>query len=127
VSIWREGNELARISGQQQPPVGTTFSFNLDRPATVTFTFTQPAAGRRTARKCIPQTSHNKHKPRCSLIQVVGKLQLSAHQGTNHVRFQGRLSRTHRLKPGHYTLVVIATASGKTSPASTLNFTIATR
>ena len=127
VSTWREGDKLARINAHRKPPVGTTFSFDLDRPATVTFTFTQPAAGRKVSGKCIAQTNHNKHKPRCTLIRVAGRLTLSAHQGINHVLFQGRVSRTQKLKPGRYTLVVIATANGKTSPPSTLNFTIAAR
>lgn len=127
VSTWREGNDLARLSTRRKPPVGTTFSFHLDQPATVTFTFTQTAAGRKASGKCIAQTNRNKHKPRCSLTRVAGKLRLSAPQGTDHVRFQGRVSRTHRLKPGRYTLVVIATANGTTSLPSNLNFTIAAR
>ena len=124
-STWREGSKLARISAKREPPVGTTFSFNLNQPATVTLTFTQSAVGRKTGGKCVAQMSHNKHKQRCRLVGVVGRLQFSAHQGINHVLFQGRVSRTHRLKPGSYTLVVIATANGKTSRPSTLNFRIA--
>ena len=124
-STWREGNKLARISAQLKPPVGTTYSFNLDQPATVTFTFTQLVAGRKTAGKCIPQTNHNKHKPPCRLIRIAGRLQLPAHQGTNHVRFQGRVSRTHRLKPGRYTLVVTARNAARQATASrSLNFTV---
>jgi hypothetical protein len=126
-STWLEGSGLARLSAHRKPPVGTTFSFKLDQPATVTFTFTQPAAGRKAAGRCIAQTSHNEHKPRCSLVRAAGKLRLTAHQGTNHVRFQGRISRSHRLKPGRYRLVVIATAGGGASRPSTLHFTIATR
>jgi hypothetical protein len=125
---WREGSELARISARRKPPpVGTTFSFDLDEPATVTFMFTQRVTGREASGTCVARTNHNAHHPHCSLIRVEGKLHFSAHRGTNHVLFQGRVSRTQRLKPGHYTLVVIATASGKTSRPSTLNFTIATR
>ena len=126
-STWREGNELAQVSAQRKPPVGTTFSFGLDQLATVTFTFTQRATGRVASGKCVAQTNHNKHKPHCSLIRVAGVLHLSAHRGTNHVVFQGRISRSHRLKPGGYTLVVIATARGNSSPRSTLKFTIVTR
>jgi len=126
-STRREGSKLARISARRKPPVGTTFSFSLDQPATVTLTFTQSAVGRKTGGKCVAQTRHNKHKQRCRLVRVVGRLQLSAHQGINHVLFQGRVSRTHRLTPGGYTLVVIAAANGKTSRPATLTFTIAAR
>jgi hypothetical protein len=124
---WREGSGLAHVSARRKPPVGTTFSFDLNEPATVTFMFTQQATGREASGKCVARTNHNAHKPHCSLIRVEGKLHFSAHRGTNHVLFQGRVSRTQRLKPGHYALVVIATANGKTSRPSTLNFTIATR
>jgi len=45
---WHEGNALAQISagkhGKRKLPHGTTFSFNLDEPASVTFTFTAPTS-----------------------------------------------------------------------------------
>ena len=127
-STWREGNELAQVSAAAQAAGRDDLLIRpRSRLATVTFTFTQRAAGRMASGKCVAQTNHNKHKPRCSLIRVAGMLHLSAHRGTNHVVFQGRISRTHRLKPGRYSLVVIATARGMTSPRSTLNFTIVTR
>ena len=49
--IWREGKLSARISSSKKSkkkalPIGTTFSFDLNEPARVTFTFTK-SAGRR--------------------------------------------------------------------------------
>ncbi len=109
-------NKLARISAKKRPtPVGTTFSFVLNEAATVTLTFTRKASGR-----CTTHTN-------CELSRVAGKLTLRAHRGVNHVLFQGRVSRTRKLKPGRYKLAITATANGKTSRPSTLNFTIAQR
>ncbi len=127
-SIWREGTKLAQLSAnrRQRPPVGTTFSFDLNEPATVTLKFTQSAPGRKVSGKCIAQTNHNKHKPGCKLIRVAGELTLPTHLGVNRVLFQGRVSRAQKLKPGRYTLVITATANSKTSRPSTLTFTIAT-
>ncbi len=46
--------------------------------------------------------------------------------GTNKVSFQGRLSRSHRLKPGRYTLYITAVDSaGVPTEAHAVSFTIA--
>ena len=128
---WREGNLLARLSAsasrrKKKPPVGTRFSFTLNVPASVTFTFTEPAGGRKVGKKCVAQTKKNRHKRRCTRTVIAGALTFSAHAGTNKVRFQGLISRHRKLKPGSYTLLATATASGKHSTTRTLHFTIAT-
>jgi hypothetical protein len=40
---------------------------------------------------------------------LVGVLKFAGHAGRNVVRFQGRLSKKKKLRPGHYKLKVIAT------------------
>jgi hypothetical protein len=127
---WREGNALAHISAKKSPkklPVGTTFTFNLNERASVTFAFTQPAAGRKIGKKCVPQTKKNRTRPRCTRTVTAGTLTFAGHAGTNKVRFAGRISAHKRLSPGGYTLHVTAAASGVRSLASTLHFTIASR
>ena len=124
---WRERGKPARRNAKKKlPPLGTTFSFAANEPATVTLTFTQPVPGRRASGKCVAQTRSNKHKPRCVLIRIAGQQTLSAHPGTNDVRFQGRVSRTHKLRPGRYTLTIAAsnTAGERTTTSRSLNFTI---
>jgi hypothetical protein len=127
-SKWREGNALARITANKNAkkklPLGTTFSFSLNEPAAVTFTFTQAAAGRRVGNRCIAQTNKNKKKRRCTRNVVAGTLAFSAHAGGNKVRFQGPISKRRKLSPGSYTLLISATASGKQSARTTLHFTI---
>jgi hypothetical protein len=126
---WREGTKLAKLSasrgkGRRKLPVGTTFSFKLDRPAQVIFKFTRSAGGRRVGKRCVPQTHKNRHKRRCTRTVVAGTLAFSAHAGLNKVRFQGLIARRKKLKPGSYKLLVTATAAGKRSRTGTLSFTI---
>lgn len=126
--LWREGSGLAQISARRRHrklPVGTTFSFRLDRPAQVTFQFTRAVPGRRAGKRCVAQTHKNRHKRRCTRKVVAGTLAFSAHAGTNKVRFQGRISRSKKLAPGTYTLIATATSAGLRSRAATLTFTIA--
>jgi DNA-binding beta-propeller fold protein YncE len=126
---WREGGALAQISAsgskKKRPPLGTTFSFVLNEPASIVFTFAEPVAGRKVGKSCVAQTSKNKHKPRCARTLTAGTFTFSAHAGTNKVHFEGLISRHTKLKPGSYTLLVSATASGKRSTTGTLHFTIA--
>jgi hypothetical protein len=127
--IWREGNQLARFSRvKHKPPVGTIFSFTLNMPATARFEFTQRASGRKVKGKCVAQTKHNRRKAKCTRIRTLGTLSFAARAGANTVRFQGRLSRTRKLKPGRYTLLITATSSsgGRSAPRS-LSFTIVKR
>jgi hypothetical protein len=129
---WREGNALARISAGiknkgKKLPVGTIFSFSLNIPASVTFTFTKPAGGRKLGKACLAQAKKNKKSRRCTRTVVAGTLTFSARAGTNKVHFEGRLSKHRRLGPGSYTLLATATASGERSVPRALHFTIANR
>jgi plastocyanin len=122
--VWRQGSAAVRIArALRRPPLGTTFSFGLDEPATVTFAFTQPRQGRRAGHRCVRATSHNRRARRCTLTVTRGKLSFAGHQGTNKVAFQGRLARG-RLSPGTYTLIASASSSGLASAPERLTFTI---
>ncbi|HEX3911520.1 MAG TPA: hypothetical protein VHW67_12560 [Solirubrobacteraceae bacterium] len=127
---WREGSQLAKLSStrgkrKKKLPIGTTFSFKLDRAAQVTFTFTKPAPGRKVGKRCVAQTPKNKRKHRCKRTVTAGALTFAAHVGTNKVRFQGLISKRKKLKPGNYKLLVTATGSGGRSRTGSLSFTIA--
>lgn len=127
-SRWREGGKLAQISRRRKRkplPVGTTFSFSLNESATVLLEFTQTTGGRKAGKSCVAPTRRNRHSPTCKRTVTVGTLSFTGHTGTNKVRFDGRLSRTRKLQPGRYTLVVTATnASRQASAAQRLTFTI---
>ncbi len=125
---WREGNALAHITAKKNNkkklPLGTTFSFSLNVPASVTFTFTEPAGGRTVGETCVTQTNKNKSKRHCTRTVIVGTLTFFAHTGANKVRFEGRISKHKKLEPGSYALLITATASGKHSTTGPLRFTI---
>jgi hypothetical protein len=121
---WREGNQLARVS-RGKTPTGTTFSFQLNEQATVTFGFAQSVSGRKAGGKCVTQTKKNRRKPPCTRTVTAGTLTFTGHSGTNEMAFQGRISPVSRLKPGRYTLVITATNSaGAPSAPASLSFTI---
>jgi streptogramin lyase len=122
---WREGKALPRISRARKPPVGTTFSFVLNQDARARFLFQLLTQGRFVGHRCRPQTNANRHRPRCQHPKNIGSISFQAHTGLNKVRFQGRLSKRKRLKPGRYAVVVSARNSqGKASNTSQLRFTI---
>jgi hypothetical protein len=123
--IFRAGNALASFSRTRKVPVGTIFSFTLNEQATVTFAFTYQTPGRELAHKCAAQTRHNRRNRACKRTLTAGTLSFTGHPGTNRVAFQGRISRTNKLKPGRYTLTITATNSaGQRSNPQTLTFKI---
>jgi hypothetical protein len=124
-STWFLDNNLARITTKRRPPVGTTFSLHLDRPAKVQFSFTQRITGRRAGSRCVAVSRTNRRKPRCTLVVTRGTLSFNGHAGTNRVAFGGRVSRVTKLRPGHYTLVITATDSaGHHAKPHALTFTM---
>ena len=125
--VWREGNRPVTIAkATAKPPVGTTFSFDLNTPAKVRFAFTQIVAGRRVNGTCVAQTAKNRHRPACKRRVARGALSFTGHSATpNTISFQGRISAVKKLRPGRYTLVITATdAQRQRSEPKSLSFTI---
>jgi hypothetical protein len=121
---WREGTHRASLASRRTPPIGTTFSFTLSEAATLEFTFSTRAGGRRVKGRCVAPGRHNARARRCSRSIVRGSLSLGGRAGRDKVRFQGLLSKHSRLAPGSYTLTLIASAAGRKSAARSLRFTI---
>ncbi len=121
-SKWRRGHQQAKIS---RAPVGTTFSFNLSKPATVKLAFTQKAAGRKVRGACKAPNPSNASKRRCVRTIVAGTLSLPGHAGLNKLRFQGLLPSGKSLKLGSYNVSLTARDSGGLQSAShSLSFSI---
>jgi len=123
-STWRLGLKLAQISARKKAPVGTTFSLSLNVPAAISFTFTQRVSGRKVRGKCVAQTKRKRRGPTCQRTVKAANLSFIGHSGTNRVAFQGRISRSNKLKPGHYTLLITAENSAGHSSPHQLTFTI---
>jgi alpha-tubulin suppressor-like RCC1 family protein len=129
---WLRGTSLAHLVGTGTPaggkdrrPVGTTFSFTVDRAARVTLAFRHAAEGRRIAGRCVATRAGHSRGPRCTRVVGNGTLRIAAHRGRNHLRFEGRVSRSTGLGPGSYSVVVSASgAVGRGSAAKTLHFTV---
>jgi hypothetical protein len=124
-SRWRRGRSLPHIASAAGAPVGTTFSFSLNEPASVTVTFTQRVAGRRVAGRCVAPGRGNAGRPRCERPLPVGNFAVPGHAGVNKVRFQGRLSGAKTLKPGSYLVSLTAREGhGPKVFSRSLSFTI---
>jgi hypothetical protein len=124
---WSAGRSLAVIarSAHRRPPLGTSFSFDLNEPAGVTLAFSQSTNGRRSRGRCVAQTKKTGKGRACKLVVTKTTPAMSAHAGVDRISFQGRISPTATLKPGRYTLVVTATnAAGQRARSSALTFTI---
>jgi hypothetical protein len=86
------------------------------------------STGRKSGRRCVKQTATNRRKPKCTLSTAAGSIKLKGKSGANKVRFQGRLTKSKKLKNGAYTVTVVAKdAAGQTSAARKLSFTIASK
>ncbi len=111
---WRRGSKLAsfsRLAHASLVPVGTTISFQLSEVAHATLTFQRQKSARHKTRR----------------FTTAGSISLGAKQGKNSVRFQGQLTKSRRLPPGRYRVVVGAqdAAGNQAQPQSSTNFTIA--
>jgi hypothetical protein len=127
-TVWREGSKLATLSRKPKHPVGTTFSFMLSTSATVTLHFTQTVGGRKAGKKCVAQTTSNRHKRACKRTVSAGTLTFTnAHAGADKISFQGSVSRSRELKPGRYTLQITAANGAGRATSNTLSFTIVRR
>ena len=123
-SSWRVGKKLAALA-RRRAPVGTVFSLSVDEQATIALAFTQKTAGRTLDGRCVAATPRNRKRPSCKRTVSRGTISLTGHTGVNKVTFQGRISRSKKLKPGRYTVTVTATnAAAQHSASKALSFTI---
>jgi hypothetical protein len=108
--------------------VGTTIRANLNEAATLRLAFSQARTGRRVGRRCVAPSRANRHRRACVRTVSAGSMSFNAHAGTNRIRFQGRLSRPHALRPGRYKLTITATdTAGSRSRPRVLAFTVRAR
>ena len=127
---WRDGGKLATVSRKhhkhkRKAPVGTTFSFALNTASQLTLTFTESQKGRRVHGKCVAQTKRNKHKRSCTRTVPAGAISLgAAPAGTDTIAFQGRVSGSRKLKPGRYSVQIMAANSAGHATSAKLSFTI---
>lgn len=122
--VWRAGSHRATIARARHVPVGTTFSFALNVPASVRLSFARIVAGRRKNGRCRAAAASAGPGSPCRRRAPAGALSVAAKAGSRTVRFEGRLSAARRLRPGRYVVTIVATADGATSKPGTLEFQI---
>ncbi len=122
---WREGGPRAR-RGHPRPPIGTAFSWKLNEPARLRFVFTEQVAGRRSSGRCVAQNRRNRRHRRCMRTITLGTHTVSAGTGSGRWSFKGRMPNGRNLKPGTYTVTIVATSptTGAQSSPTHLRFTI---
>jgi hypothetical protein len=123
--VWREPKhpKLAQISATSRP-IGDTFNVTLADPARVGLMFKQLLPGRKVNGRCVAPRPSNRLRPPCTRTRKSGRLSISGHAGLNAVRFFGWLSKTKRLLPGKYVVVITATTPGVGSTSKALGFRI---
>jgi hypothetical protein len=120
-----EGDLLPALVAKRS--VGTVFRFSLSEPAAVSVRFARARPGRRVRGRC--RKPGRKRGRRCTrFVTVKGAISVTGRGGSNKLRFQGRISRKLRLKPGRYRATLLATdAAGNRSRAIRATFRIVRR
>lgn len=123
-SAWRTGSRRATIARARRTPVGTTFSFALNVPASVRLSFSRIMVGRKTNGRCRAAPATAGGGSPCRRRTPAGALSVAAQAGNRTVRFEGRLAAARRLRPGRYVVTIVATVGRQASKPKTLGFTI---
>ena len=113
-----------RCAGFDQHFLIGRFDLKRERQRNLRFNFAQRVNRRKVRGKCVGQTKKNRRRRTCQRTVTAGTLSFIGHSGTNHVVFLGRISRSNKLKPGHYTLLIRAENSAGHSSPHQLRFTI---
>jgi hypothetical protein len=108
---------------RRRAPVGTTFRFVLDKPASVAIVITRSRPGRRSGRRCVKPTKRLARRKRCTRFVRQHKLTRDAKLGANSVAYSGRVRR-RALKPGRYRATFVATSTGLRGTSKALRFNV---
>jgi hypothetical protein len=123
-----QGSGPPATKAKRRPPRGTKVSFRLNEAASVGFTVTQRAKGRKVKRGrktvCVKRTRKNRKRKRCSrVVRLKGSFSRDGVAGKNSFHFTGRLNG-RKLKPGRYRLVATPTAGGQKGKSTSSGFRI---
>jgi len=89
-------------------PVGSTVSYRLSEPATVTFKVERALRGKRAGGRCVKPTRANRGARPCTRYATLrGSFTHQGKTGQNRFKFSGRM-RGRKLVPGRYRLNAVA-------------------
>lgn len=114
----RKGKRKAK-----QVPTGTTITYTDSTAASTTLTVSRSVKGRKSGGKCVAVRKANRSKPRCNRLVASGSFTHADRAGVNKIHFSGRL-KGRKLKPGRYSLAVVARSGTAASNELTTKFTI---
>lgn len=104
-------------------PVGTHLRFNLSTAANLTIEVVQLRSGTRRAGKCLSARAQRKRT--CTRLVLIGTvLRKRERQGRHRLAFSGRIGRL-TLAPGHYRMLIVASAPAHNAVRVQLPFSIA--
>jgi len=94
------------------------FSVTLDRDASVTFTVSRRAPGRKVKGKCVAPVRRDRRAPKCSRFTTIGSFTAALTAGRRKATFSGRL-KGRALTPGSYRITAVPKgADGPGRPAA---------
>jgi PKD domain len=119
----------ARTKAKSKPraPLGTSFLFSLNEPASLKIVFNHSVNGLRRGKRCVAPspTLRRKHAKRCKRTVTVGTLvRARENSGPGIVVFTGRIGKK-ALATGSYRAMLTASADGLSSAPTQLSLTIA--
>jgi len=82
------------------------FSLDLDRAASVTFTLSRRASGRKVRGKCVAPARRNRRAARCTRLTTIGSFTAALTAGKRKATFSGRL-KGRALTPGSYRITAV--------------------
>jgi hypothetical protein len=104
--VFRVGKKPTAITAAKRRktiPTGTTFTYRLSDPATVTIAITRKTPGRKSGKRCVAPTKKlvKARAKKCTRYVATGKLTRNGVVGANRVPFSGRIGK-RALPPGSY-------------------------
>jgi PKD repeat protein len=118
------GTASAKAKPKPKPkpaPKGATFSFRLDKAATVSIEVLRATTGRKVGKSCLTSTKSRAKDPKCTRYVHVRTFTRTGHTGTNKVLFNARFAG-HNLPAGTYHAVFTASNQAGKAKALTLLF-----
>jgi hypothetical protein len=123
-----ESSGPSATDARKKAPRGTKVTFKLNAAASVRFTVTRRAKGRKVKRGkkrvCAKPTRKNRKRKRCTrVVTLKGSFSRNGIAGTNSFHFTGRL-RGRKLKPGRYRLVATPAVGGVKGQTTSSGFRV---
>ncbi len=110
-AVGRAGTAMSAAAAR-----GTRFRYKLSESARVTIAIQRALPGRKRHGSCVRPSLQLRQAKRCTRYRTIGRLTRTAKQGSNSIKFTGRLG-SRALRPGRYRAVARATDAARNRSA----------